>query len=405
MPRCRFSKDTALMDLTPVENLFLKEYMPCASAEQTKVYLYGLMLCHTREEGDIARALNLTEQQVYEAFCYWQQQGLLRILGGEPLCVEYLEVKKCVSTVACGTLYRHKHLFEGLQQAFPGRSLTPQELHTACDWVEVFGLSEEAAVYLAQYCAGKKGADIGFKYMDAVARGWADAGVSSLSDAQLHLGEYEEKTGGAAKIKKLWRQAGNPTGPELELYEKWTRGWGFTPEAVQLLAHETTGSDKPNFRYLDAIIAGYREQGLRTAPDIAATLQERESRTADLKERTRLIFERAGIRRTPNAADREQVETWIYNWKMPMELLFFAAERAASANRPFLYLRKLVADYRQKGITTLAAAEAEAKRHEETKPRDTAKTKDSAWNYPQHHYTDEELSGIAVPLDGEDTHG
>lgn len=402
MSRCQFSRENAA-EITAVENLFLKEYMPGAPGEYVKVYLYGLMLCHTEQEDDVARALNMTEGDVKDAFLYWQREGLVQLASLEPLSVEYCGVKKRVPSADCGMMYRRQELFEGLRRAFPGRQLTAQELRAACDWVEVFGLEEETAVFLAQYCAEKKGADIGIKYMDAVARGWADAGVVTLSDARAHLMEYEEKTGGAAKIKQLWRQGNNPTGPELELYEKWTRGWGFTPEAILLLAHETTGADKPSFRYLDAIIAGYRERGLTTAEAVAEYLAVHEKRAEEVRGRARLIFERAGLRRAPSAADREQVETWLYDWEMPLELIFFAAERAAAANRPFLYLRKLVTDYHRKGIATLAEAEAEAAKRG-GKPAQNTGAGDG-WNYPQRRYTEEELSGIAIPLDGEDANG
>lgn len=402
MPRCQFSHDAAV-SATAVENLFLEEYMPGAPGEYVKVYLYGLMLCHAEKEGDIARALSLEEQEVREAFLYWQCEGLVQILSYEPFLVEYRSVKKRAPSADCGMLYRHRALFEGLHRAFPGRELTAQELRVACDWVEVFGLKEETAVFLAEYCAKKKGTDIGIKYMDAVAKGWADAGVSTLTDAHAHLAEYEEKTGGAAKIKQLWRQGNNPTGPELELYEKWTRGWGFTAEAVYLLAHETTGADKPSFRYLDAIISTYRDRGLITQEAIAEHIAAHAQRAEQVRERTRLIFERAGLRRTPTLADREQVELWLFDWKLPLELVFFAAEKAASANRPFLYLRKLVADYRQKGIMTLAAAKQEAEKHE-TKAAER-KTSADNWTYSQHDYSEEDFRSILVPLGGEERNG
>ena len=35
-----------MFDVTPVENMFLQEYMPGASGDFIKVYLYGLMQCY-----------------------------------------------------------------------------------------------------------------------------------------------------------------------------------------------------------------------------------------------------------------------------------------------------------------------------------------------------------------------
>ena len=45
MLKCMFSNEHAMMEMTPVENIFIAEYMPKAPDDSVKVYLYGLMLC------------------------------------------------------------------------------------------------------------------------------------------------------------------------------------------------------------------------------------------------------------------------------------------------------------------------------------------------------------------------
>ena len=41
-----FDNRFGMFDVTPVENMFLQEYMPSASGDFIKVYLYGLMQCY-----------------------------------------------------------------------------------------------------------------------------------------------------------------------------------------------------------------------------------------------------------------------------------------------------------------------------------------------------------------------
>ena len=78
--------------MTPVDNLFFLHYMPDADGTFVKVYLYGLMQCYHRSlcDADIGEALGLSDTQVRCAFVYWQAKGLVRILGDDPLSVEYL---------------------------------------------------------------------------------------------------------------------------------------------------------------------------------------------------------------------------------------------------------------------------------------------------------------------------
>ena len=44
MAFCAFDEGAAGFDVTPVENMFISEYMLGAPGEYVKVYLYGLML-------------------------------------------------------------------------------------------------------------------------------------------------------------------------------------------------------------------------------------------------------------------------------------------------------------------------------------------------------------------------
>ena len=45
MPYCSFDEGAAVFDATPVDNMFITEYMLRAPGDFVKVYLYALMLC------------------------------------------------------------------------------------------------------------------------------------------------------------------------------------------------------------------------------------------------------------------------------------------------------------------------------------------------------------------------
>ena len=71
-----------MFDVTPLENLFIEEYMLRAPGDFVKVYIYGLRLCyHPVEDATvpaISRALGLEEKTVLDAFAYWERVGVLR---------------------------------------------------------------------------------------------------------------------------------------------------------------------------------------------------------------------------------------------------------------------------------------------------------------------------------------
>ena len=71
MPFCAFSQSAALYDATPIENLFLIEYLPTAPDGFLRVYLYARMLALHPELGggleEMAAALNMTSEAIYNA--------------------------------------------------------------------------------------------------------------------------------------------------------------------------------------------------------------------------------------------------------------------------------------------------------------------------------------------------
>ena len=69
MPYCAFDEGAAVFDATPVDNMFITEYMLSAPGDFVKVYLYALMLCrHPQErmsDASLAKDLGMTEEDVY----------------------------------------------------------------------------------------------------------------------------------------------------------------------------------------------------------------------------------------------------------------------------------------------------------------------------------------------------
>ena len=83
-----FDKGAVVYGSTPVENMFLLEYLPTAQDDCLRVYLYARLLCCHPELGgsvaDIARALRITEEAVEDAFRFWEREGLVKRLTDRP---------------------------------------------------------------------------------------------------------------------------------------------------------------------------------------------------------------------------------------------------------------------------------------------------------------------------------
>ena len=77
MAMLEFDDQFTMFDITPLENLFIDEYMLRAPGDYVKVYIYALRQCyHPPRENDcerMARALCMEPDDVRNAFTYWER--------------------------------------------------------------------------------------------------------------------------------------------------------------------------------------------------------------------------------------------------------------------------------------------------------------------------------------------
>ncbi|MBQ9832887.1 MAG: DnaD domain protein [Clostridia bacterium] len=404
MPQCVFSKSTAAMDITPVENLFLLEFMPNAPENYVKVYLFGLMQCYSAlsDSDDMAIALGFDETLITEAFAYWQAKGLVDIISTIPLMVEYKSVRALVaknSTEEARRSGKYAQLVAQLSAEMGTRMLSGAELSKIYDWIELFDMDEEAVVLLVRHCIERKGIKVSIKYMDAVAQSWAQARVLSKEAAIEYLAQYEEITSGAQRILKRWRSMRMPTEDELDLYRTWTMEWGFSDETIGMACAEMTGAQKPSFKYLNSILETFRQNGVFSGDGVSEFLKQRDA----VIELSRMVFSRAGIKKTPTQRERDQIEVWTGTWCMPVELVLFAADSVKDTMPTFTALKKQVTLWHDRGISTVASAREDLKNPQQTAVSTYGTKKvPMSMNYHQKRYTSKDLKDMGIEIFGDD---
>ena len=309
MPYCAFDEGAAVFDATPVDNMFITEYMLSAPGDYVKVYLYALMLCrHPQErmsDASLAKDLGMTEEDVAHAFKYWEHSGLVRQTGDNPKTYAMLSAKQLAMRPA-EQLY-HRAFMDSVRQIL-GRELTAGECQTIFDWVDVLELPEEVVLMLLQ--TEKKNSTTGrisFKYADSTAKKWARSGIRTVEDVEriVVIGREREQ-----QLRRLLARLGqghrDPSADEKELYQKWLDDWGMSPEAVQAACRETT-KGVPTMAYLDGILLRMYQKGLREGAELQAqTMKEQKER--DFRRQLMQTLGRVGV--TPNDEDLETVRAW-----------------------------------------------------------------------------------------------
>ncbi|HAX39413.1 MAG TPA: hypothetical protein DCY10_00800, partial [Clostridiales bacterium] len=265
-----------------------------------------------------------------------------------------------------------------------------RELKHVYDWIEVYGLDEEAVLELVSHCMDQKGRRVSVNYIDAVARSWSEAGVWTRDAARAHLAKYELKKHGASEILRQWNKQRKPTKAETAFYDKWVTEWGFTPEAIISALPKLTVSGTPNFVYLDELLENLLKEGQTSQPE----MERADAKTAEEQAFARLVFERAGKLEPATRTQRAQISMYLRDYAMPRELLLFGAEQCKGANEPFGMMKKLWNDWHDAGITSIEAARARM----ESKPQGF-NAKPKKVDYAQNELTDEQINRILVDLD------
>ena len=272
MSFCKFSSEISSNSVTVVDNTFFEQYMPFATGEQVRIYLWGLYLCSNNNVlrsnlstlDSFAENLGITTKEVMDAFSFWKEQGLVQIIETTPPEIQYLPVKKGPSKrMFAPNKYTQFNL--QAQSILKGRLIVPNELAEYYTLLESFNMNQEALLMIMQYCADYKGANVGYSYILAVAKNWAYDGILTLQQVEQRLKEFNESD---VNIKKIMKQLGSTRKASVEerqQYIKWVKDFDFSNEVILFVAKNIK---KGGFSKLDNRLNKYYQLRLMSAREI-----------------------------------------------------------------------------------------------------------------------------------------
>ena len=233
MSFCTFSKDFNLQSNTTVDNKFLDMYLPIATGDAVKVYLYGLYACNLDEEltlDKFAQNINLPIEEVRNCFKFWEEFGVLNVLSEEPFAVRYLpiETKKPKKF----NPEKYTGFNKALQVLIPDRMITTNEFSAYFSIMEEHSIKPEAMLMIIKYCVDLKGKGISFRYVLKVANDFASRGITTESKIEKELSDYTIKSADLYEIFNIISPTSKPEIEDLNLFKKWTCEMKFSKNAI-----------------------------------------------------------------------------------------------------------------------------------------------------------------------------
>lgn len=355
MPLFEFDEQYPLFDATPVENLFVQEYLPAAKGDYVKVYLYGLMHTYHPTAGMsitvMARDLGLAEDDVLSAYRYWERKGLVQRTADNPPAFRYMNAKQLLFMRQCPAEDRQYTQFaDALYAAFgEDRQLHGQETSLAYEWVEDLKLPPEVVLMMVHHLIATRGKHFSFKAAQKLAVQLAEENVHTIEDAEIVLSRSKAVLEGTKRILRRLGKRHQPSEDEMALYRKWTGEWGYDHDAVEAACRETTKGD-PTMAYLDGILNGLRKRGEKTpstAKQVETQLQREQDQAAPLKE----LFRALGI----NGLTVSEGTLSVYRQMRAFaehDVILLAAREAARAGGKLDDVLRLLTTWQEKGLAT-----------------------------------------------------
>ncbi len=304
----RLSSELTAKTGIELDNVFILELMPFAPESYTKVYIYGKMLAEGNSGSDntpdrMAKLLGMTEDDVMQAFAYWEQQGLVRISAVPPYEIEYTPVRYTRPSLKAYSKKKFTAFNEMLMKMFPNREFLPSELNEYYAVIEDCHMDTDAMLSVIAYCARLKGKSVGWKYITTVARNLASEGCRTTDEVEAKLSSCDIISSDVAKLFKVLKIRRAQDFEDVRLYRKWTEEMGFSPAAVLSVAAGVYGEMKG----LDTLLTRYHADGLTDLRDI----EEYKTNRANLLSLTKELLAHLDVRY--NHLDY-YAETYVKEW-------------------------------------------------------------------------------------------
>ena len=344
-----FDTKYAMFDITPVENQFILEYLPAARGDYVKVYLYGLMRCYHPEEDmnldRMSHELNMTREDIINAFGYWERRRLVRRISDNPPRWQYINIKQKNLVSDDDSDPEYEDFSNAVYEAFDKvRRLHGSELSACFEWHEGLKLPTEVIIMLLNHMVELKGKNFRISEAEKVAVQMAGENIQSVEAAEEFFSRDGQAYTGIRKILKKMGKRYLPSEAQVSLYRKWTKDWGFSPEAIEA-ALELTAKGDPSLGYLDGILNSLRQENPDAGEMTADNVRDSTKRTEGLRE----VLKELG-KGDVNARNLQLYGEMAELY--PQEVILTAARECGHNGKDTGEVLKLLQAWKEKGLST-----------------------------------------------------
>ena len=283
---CKYSSSYIINDKTVVDNIFINNFLPDAPELCVKVYLMGLSKCANSVAPDnnlanFANVLNVTEDDVTNAFNYWQEQGVVQVINTNPMEVRFMPLNSSLGNIKKYKIGKYTDFNVQVQEILSKRMITPTEFSEYYNVIEKYHIQPEALVMIIKYCADLKGESVTYPYIITVAKNWEKEGVHTTEDVEnkiQELGILDDK------VMLVLNALGTKRKVQLEdvqMLNRWLGELDFDLNTIIAVAKRLQiKKAKADITYLNNLLNKYYEMRLNSIIEIENYETQKDNMTA-----------------------------------------------------------------------------------------------------------------------------
>ncbi|MBE5757833.1 MAG: DnaD domain protein [Clostridiales bacterium] len=277
MAFCEFSTEVVSKNVTTIDNIFISDFMPNASENCVKVYLYGLYKCSSGRDNTLEqfeKALGLSADDIVSIFYYWQELGLVQVINVEPIQVKYLPMKNALQKMKKYNVDKYTAFNISAQEIMGSKMLTPREFEEFYYIIENLKMEKEALLKIIDYCVKFKGENIAVSYVVAVAKNWAHEGVLTSEDVDERLETQERISGDVVLVMKAMGLKRSATIEEYQMYIRLIKDLEMS---LEIITHVAKSQKVKTFKKLEDLIMkcySLRLESIKEIDDYFASVEK-----------------------------------------------------------------------------------------------------------------------------------
>lgn len=292
-----------LFSSTELPDVFFTEFLPEASGDFIKVYIYILFLSKYNTEikiNDLSKTLSLDFPTVQDAVKYWEEKGIItKTIDGYSLAnLQEIELSKLYTPKVTSSpedslknsqnQYRAKAI-EDINKLFFQGVMSPSWYNDIDFWFTKYEFDEQVMIALFNYCHDNRA--LHRNYIQTVAEGWSKNNIKTFNDLDAYFEKQEKRNVIKKSISKKLNLYRNLTAYDEEYIVKWTENYNYGMDIIEIALKKASSNNNIRFEYIDKLLTDWHDKSLQSVDEVNTYLQSIKDKEKKTKQIEKVAYE------------------------------------------------------------------------------------------------------------------